>query len=63
MLGGGIAYIKLNHFNLKTDEELRAALETAMSKNAKGVIMDLRNTPAACSTYALTSPRASSATE
>ena len=25
MLGGGIAYIKLNHFNLKTDEELRAA--------------------------------------
>ena len=45
MLGGGIAYIKLNHFNLKTDEELRAALETAMSKNAKGVIMDLRNNP------------------
>lgn len=45
MLGDGIAYIKLNHFNLKTDEELRAALETAFSKKAKGVIMDLRNNP------------------
>lgn len=45
MLGGGVAYIKLNHFNLKTDEELKAALDTAMSKNAKGVIMDLRNNP------------------
>ncbi len=45
MLSGGIAYIKLNHFNLKTDEELKAALDTAISKNAKGVIMDLRNNP------------------
>lgn len=45
MLDDGVAYIKLNHFNMKTDEELRAALETAQSENAKGVIMDLRNNP------------------
>lgn len=45
MLGEGVAYIKLNHFNLKTNEELRNALSTAMSKKAKGVIMDLRNNP------------------
>ena len=45
MLNDGIAYIKLNHFNLKTDEELKTALDTAMSKHARGVIMDLRNNP------------------
>lgn len=45
MLGDGVAYIKLNHFNLKTNEELRNALSTAMTKKAKGVIMDLRNNP------------------
>lgn len=45
MLNDGIAYIKLNHFNLKTDEELRAALKKAMDKKARGVIMDLRNNP------------------
>ncbi|WP_407831785.1 S41 family peptidase [Synergistes jonesii] len=45
MLDGGIAYIKLNHFNLKSDGEVRAALENAKKKNAKGVIMDLRNNP------------------
>ncbi|MEG2183349.1 MAG: S41 family peptidase [Cloacibacillus sp.] len=41
----GIAYIKLNHFNLKTDDELRAAVKTALQKKAKGFIVDLRNNP------------------
>ncbi|WP_418446645.1 S41 family peptidase, partial [Cloacibacillus evryensis] len=45
MLGDGIAYIKLNHFNLKTDAEVRAAIKKATEKKAKGIIMDLRNNP------------------
>lgn len=45
MLGDRIAYIKLNHFNLKTDGELRNALKLAMNSKATGVIMDLRNNP------------------
>ncbi|MDD7648227.1 S41 family peptidase [Cloacibacillus porcorum] len=45
MLNDGIAYIKLNHFNLKTDGELRAAIKKATDKKAKGIIMDLRNNP------------------
>ena len=45
MLKDNIAYIKLNHFNLKTDQELQAAMKLAASKNAKGIIVDLRNNP------------------
>ena len=45
MLNDGSAYIKLNHFNLKTDGELRAAIKKAADKKAKGIIMDLRNNP------------------
>ena len=45
MLNDGIAYIKLNHFNLKSDGEVSAALENAKKKKARGVIMDLRNNP------------------
>ena len=45
MLGDGIAYITLNHFNLKTDGEVRAAIKKATEKKAKGIIMDLRNNP------------------
>ncbi|MCC8057287.1 MAG: S41 family peptidase [Synergistaceae bacterium] len=45
MLNDGVAYIKLNHFNLKTDGELRAAIKKATDKKAKGIIMDLRNNP------------------
>lgn len=45
MLGDGIAYIKLNHFNLKTDAEVRVAIKKATEKKAKGIIMDLRNNP------------------
>lgn len=45
MLKDGVAYIKLNHFNLKTNEELQAVMKEAAQKQAKGYIMDLRNNP------------------
>ena len=45
MVEGGIAYIKINQFNLKTDQELEAAMKTAKSKKAKGILLDLRNNP------------------
>ena len=40
-----VAYIRLNHFNLKTDQEMEKALETAKAKKAKGILLDLRNNP------------------
>ena len=40
-----IAYIKLNQFNFKTDQELEAAIKTAKTKKAKGILLDLRNNP------------------
>lgn len=40
-----VAYIRLNHFNLKTDHEMEMALETAKAKKAKGILLDLRNNP------------------
>ena len=45
MLGGRIAYIKINQFNLKTDTELEAIIKTAKSKKATGILLDLRNNP------------------
>lgn len=45
MLGGQIAYIKINQFNLKTDEELKSIIEFAKSKKATGILLDLRNNP------------------
>ena len=45
MLGGRIAYIKINQFNLKTDTELEAIMNTAKSKKATGIVIDLRNNP------------------
>ena len=53
MLGDGIAYIKLNHFNLKTDGEVRAAIKKATEKKAivgmktfgKGSVQTLFNLP------------------
>ena len=44
-MAGDVAYIKLNQFNLKTDEELENALTVAKAKKAKGVLLDLRNNP------------------
>ena len=45
MLGGRIAYIKINQFNLKTDTELKAVMNSAKSKKATGILLDLRNNP------------------
>ncbi len=45
MLGGQIAYVKINQFNLKTDAELEAVIKTAKARKAKGVLLDLRNNP------------------
>ena len=45
MLGGRIAYIKINQFNLKTDTELEAIMNIAKSKKATGILLDLRNNP------------------
>jgi carboxyl-terminal processing protease len=39
----GYAHIEISIFNEKTTPELDAALESALSQNAKGVILDLRN--------------------
>jgi carboxyl-terminal processing protease len=40
-----IAYIKLNSFHLKSAMELRDAIDTAESRDAAGVILDVRNNP------------------
>ncbi len=45
MLGGRIAYIKINQFNLKTDIELEAMIKYAKRKKAAGILLDLRNNP------------------
>nr|WP_232207759.1 S41 family peptidase [Aminomonas paucivorans] len=45
MLPGGYAYIRLVHFNQKSGAELQEAIRTAESKNAKGILLDLRNNP------------------
>ena len=45
MLGGRIAYIKINQFNLKTDAELEAVIKYAKMKKATGILLDLRNNP------------------
>lgn len=45
MLGGRIAYIKINQFNLKTDAELEAMIKYAKKKKATGILLDLRNNP------------------
>lgn len=45
MVDKNIAYIKINQFNMKTDQELEAALKTVASKKASGILLDLRNNP------------------
>ena len=45
MLPGGYAYIRRVHFNQKSGAELQEAIRTAESKNAKGILLDLRNNP------------------
>ena len=53
MLGGKIAYIKINQFNLKTDIELESILNYAKKEKATGI--SIRTIPEAYSTYVLTS--------
>ncbi|MBV6396597.1 MAG: Carboxy-terminal processing protease CtpB [Anaerolineales bacterium] len=43
MLENNIAYVQINTFGDKTSIELKAALETLMAQNPKGLIVDLRN--------------------
>jgi carboxyl-terminal processing protease len=43
MLDGNIAYVRLFTFGDKTTSELQSALKDLMSKNPKGLILDLRN--------------------
>lgn len=43
MLDNQIAYIRISTFGEKTTAELKAALETLMAENPKGLILDLRN--------------------
>ncbi len=38
-----IGYVKVSHFNQKTTEELKAALDDVLKGGAKGFILDLRN--------------------
>jgi len=40
-----IAYIKITQFLKSTGDELQTALEEAIGKGAKGVVLDLRNNP------------------
>jgi len=42
---GDIAYIKITQFLKSTGSDLRAALEEAIDKGAKGIVLDLRNNP------------------
>ena len=39
------AVLKISQFNQRTDQEVKAALEEAKSKDVKGIIIDLRNNP------------------
>jgi carboxyl-terminal processing protease len=43
MLEDGIAYVDINTFGERTTAELRATLDTLMSQNPQGIIIDLRN--------------------
>ncbi|MDR0764847.1 MAG: S41 family peptidase [Synergistaceae bacterium] len=40
-----VAYIKLNNFHLKSAVELRGAIDAAESRDAGGIILDVRNNP------------------
>lgn len=45
MLTGGIGYLKLNVFDEKSANEFGNNLNSLLSQNAKGLIIDLRNNP------------------
>lgn len=45
MLKDGIAYIEVTHFNGDTRDGFDAAVKAVLTKNPKGLILDLRNNP------------------
>lgn len=45
MIGKDVAYIKLNHFIMKSTKDMQNALKMAKDKKAKGILLDLRNNP------------------
>lgn len=45
ILSDDLSYIRLVHFNQKTTEELRSALDQARQSRARGIVLDLRNNP------------------
>jgi carboxyl-terminal processing protease len=45
ILSDDLSYIRLVHFNQKTTEELRSALDQARQSKARGIVLDLRNNP------------------
>jgi len=45
MLENDVAYIDINTFGEKTTQELRAALDSLLKQNPRGIIIDLRNNP------------------
>lgn len=44
-MDGDVAYIKINNFNQKTNDEMSVAIEKAKKSRAKGILLDLRNNP------------------
>lgn len=45
MMDGNIAYVKINSFNKDTSTNFEEYLKEAESKNAKGIIIDIRDNP------------------
>jgi carboxyl-terminal processing protease len=45
MVGENIAYLRINQFGEKTSQEFDAAMNKIIEKEAKGIILDLRNNP------------------
>lgn len=51
--GGEVAVIKVSRFGEKTDSEWDAAIDEAISKGVKGIIVDVRNNPGGLLTSAV----------
>jgi len=45
MLENNIAYIKISHFNSKTEKEFRKAVDEVLKNRPRALILDLRNNP------------------
>lgn len=53
MLPGNLAYVRLNRFGERSDQELTEALEVVMAENPAGLILDLRRNPGGSLTTAV----------